>query len=448
MMPSLQSPHSLLLALPLSVSLLCCGDSGFPAPGESPQAPAQNDANFTLGGLRQWSIIGNEVDLCNDSITVTVAAPVGTDYVDGWLNSGEGIRFEKADIGFTATIDLSQLAPGDHQLLFSADGAETAFASHAFKRSHPLYVVVTTDWDDADTSDIALSLQDELHDEHPELLLTHLVGPYTFTDSTVSQERQDLLVTWLKGMRDTYQDEIGLHIHPYCNFVEQVGTILNIPDIPCNTQPSTVYSDDPSGYTVQVSSYDDEQFTNLLLASDKLFEEHGLGKPTSFRAGGWTAEINTIRSLAAAGYVADTSALNWERLEEWNGPRMGTLYAWNRENWSSIGDTSQPYYPSVDDVLLPGTESINVLEVPDNGILVDYVSTTEMIEIFQANWDGELLTAPVNYSIGFHPSNFNAQYKQTLGGALTHVDGFLASKDQGPVLYGRLSDMPKIWKRN
>lgn len=440
--------RSSLLALSLSLGLLACGDSGFPAPGEVPTAPAQNDSSYVISGLRQWSIVGNEVDPGNDNMDVTIQAPEGIHYVDAWLNGGEGIRFFTTGTSFTATLDLSTLAPGDHQILFAAEGSDTAFAQHSFKRSHPLYVVVTTDWDDADTSDIALSLQDDLHDEHPELLLTHFVGPYTFTDPEVSQERQDLLVAWLKGMRDNYQDEIGLHIHPYCNFVDQVGTILSIEDIPCNSQPSTVYSDDPTGYTVQVSSYDDEQFKNLLLASDKLFEANGLGKPTSFRAGGWTAEINTIRSLAAAGYVADTSALNWERLDEWNAPRMGTLYAWNKEHWSSIGDTSQPYYPSVDDVLVPGADSINVLEVPDNGILVDYVSTQEMIDIFEANWDGEYLEGPVNYSIGFHPSNFNAQYKQTIGAALTHVDGFLASKDQGPVVYGRLSDMPKIWKRN
>jgi len=435
-----------LLAIPLCFSLLGCGES-FPEPSDAPAVPAQNDASFQISGLRQWSLIGNDLDVGNDTIELSIVAPDGTNYVDGWLNSGVGIRFEKAGGVFQATIDLSKLAAGNHELLFAADGSDTGFAVHKFKRSHPLYVVVTTDWDDADTSDIALSLQDDLHSEHPELLLTHLVGPYTFTDPTVSQERQDLLVAWVKGMRDTYQDEIGLHIHPYCNFIEEVGTILSIADIPCNRVPSTVFIDDPTGYTVQVSSYDDEQFTNILLASDKLFEEKGLGKPTSFRAGGWTAEINTIRSLAAAGYLVDTSALNWKRLDEWNGPRMGTLYEWNKTNWASIGDTSQPYYPSVDDILLPGSDSINVLEVPDNGILVDYVSTQEMIDIFEANWDGNFLSTPTNYSVGYHPSNFNAQYKKTLGDALSHVNGFLASDDQGPVVYGRLSDMAKVWKR-
>lgn len=432
------------------VLLAACGgsSSSFPDPRETPpSAPAENSASYGLSGLREWAIVGNEVSPGNESFEVRVTAPEGTDYVDGWLDGGQGFRFEEVDGAFRATVDLSALAPGEYDLVLAANGEATGFAVHHFKRSHPLYVVVSTDWDDADTSDEALALQDDLHAEHDELILTHFAAPYTFTDPTVSDERRDVLVAWLQGMRDDHQDEIGLHIHPYCNFVEEVGTILGIDDIPCNTQPSFVYTTDSSGYTVLCSSYSEADFTNMLLASDALFEEHGLGKPTSFRAGGWSAELNTMRSLEAAGYVADTSANNWARMEEWDDPFSGTLYSWNQEHWSSINDTSQPYYPSTDDIQNTGTDTIGVLEVPDNGILVDYVETFEMIEIFDANWGGGLLAEPVNYSIGYHPSNFNPDYKKRITDALTHVDQFLASEDQGPVIYGRLSDMAKVWKR-
>jgi hypothetical protein len=335
----------------------------------------QNDTNYQVQGLRNWAIIGNEVDPGQDQLNVVISAPSGTKTVDGWLidgttgQAGEGFRFQNESGSFQHTIDLTQVAPGEHELRFAANGESTAFRAHTFQRSHPLYVIVTTDWDDADTSDLALSLQDDLHAEHPELLLTHFVGPYTFTDPELSEERRGVLVSWLKGMRDDFSDEIGLHIHPYCNFVTQVGTILGGEEIECKTKESTVYSGgDTTGYTVRCSAYSQEEFTRLLLASDVLFEERGLGKPTSFRAGGWTAELHTIKALEAAGYVADTSALNWARMEEWDQPLRGTLYDWNKEHWATINDTSQPYYPSVDDILVTGPETINVLEVPDNGI--------------------------------------------------------------------------------
>ncbi len=428
--------------------MACGGSSGFPNPSPTPPlAPAENDPSYQLRGLRDWALIGNEVDAGNEVLEISLDAPKGTDYVDAWLAGGEGIRFTKGDNGFTASIDLSELGPGEYEILFAANGKDTAFAKHVFKRSHPLYVVVSTDWDDADTSDEALALQDDLHAEHPELLLTHFVGPYTFTDPEVSQEREELLVNWLKGMRDVHSDEIGLHIHPYCTFVEAAGSILGIADIECNTSESTVHANDLSGYTIRVSAYSEEDFTNLLLAADTLFEDAGLGKPTSFRAGGWTAELHTMRALEAAGYVADTSANNWARMEEWNAPFSGTLYAWNKEHWASIGDASQPYYPSTDDILVTGPETLGILEVPDNGILVDYVETYEMIDIFETNWDGGLLEAPVNFSIGYHPSNFNPAFKERITDTLTHVDQFLASEDKGPVIYGRLSDMAKVWRR-
>jgi hypothetical protein len=250
------------------------------------------------------------------------------------------------------------------------------------------------------------------------------------------------MVEWVTAMRDQHGDEIGLHIHPYCSFVEHAG-------LDCLHEPSTVYAEgDPTGYTVMCAAYSEDEFTTLLLAADALFEEHGLGKPTSFRAGGWTADLGTLRALERAGYIADTSANNWARMEEWEGVQNGVLYEWNKTNWATIGDTSQPYYPSHDDLLSDTEPTLSILQVPDNGSLVDYVSGAEMIEIFEANWDGGPLAAPVAYSIGYHPTNFNHQYKRRMDEALNHVGDFLASRDRGPVVYATLSEMPLVWKRN
>ena len=82
-----------------------------------------------------------------------------------------------------------------------------------------------------------------------------------------------------------------------------------------------------------------------------LFEQHGLNRPKTFRAGGWTASIDTLNALADQGFTADTSALNWARIEEWQGQLSGELYRWNQAQWSTIDDTSQPYRPNVVDVL-------------------------------------------------------------------------------------------------
>jgi hypothetical protein len=434
----MKSGRSCLAAAALLAA--CGGESG---PGDKPAAPGENDPDYRIERVRDWMLVGDAVTPGQDEIEIQVFTPAGVSTVDVWLDDQAGVRLDRAGEGdFRGVLDASGLAIGAHELLLAADGEETAFARRIVRRSHALYVVVTNDWDDADNTDASLEQQERLHGFHPELRMTHFVGPYTYTDETVTPARRQVLTDWVLGMREQYGDEIGLHIHPYCNFVDTTG-------VACRTEPSTVYdAGDETGYTVMCSAYSDQEFTDILLAADAIFEENGLGKPTSFRAGGWTAELGTLRALAAAGYVADGSANNWARLEEWQGQQNGVLYEWNKEHWATIGDTSQPYYPSESDILVPGEPSIPVLEVPDNGILVDYVSGAEMIEIFDANWDRETpLEQPLVYSIGYHPPNFISEYRVRITEALTHAEAFLASNGSGPVVYATMSEMAEVWPR-
>jgi hypothetical protein len=154
--------------------------------------------------------------------------------------------------------------------------------------------------------------------------------------------------------------------------------------------------------------------------------------------------IDTLKALAAKGYVADTSALNWARLEEWRG--NGNLYTWNMENWSTMGDTSQPYYPNTTDKQSGAAPTVPILEVPDNAIMVDYVSVLEMKEIFGKNWPGPALTEPRTFMMGFHPAPSMSVEFRRLDGILDH-DMYRASVS-GPVVYARLRDMPAVWPGN
>jgi hypothetical protein len=135
--------------------------------------------------------------------------------------------------------------------------------------------------------------------------------------------------------------------------------------------------------------------------------------------------------------VADSSALNWARIEEWQGHE---LYTWTMEHWGPINDTSQPYMTSRTDVLSPG--DLGMLEVPDNGVMIDYVSTEEMTAIFDANWDGNAIPAPRTLMMGFHPANGFTEAEYTrVNDLLTYADQHLATKDLGPVVYTTLSDV-------
>lgn len=412
-----------------------CGSDQPPPRTEKPTAPDANDPAYVIHGAQPWWIIGNAATTTDDLMTIIVEPPAGTDYIDAYVADLAPVRLvDTSDGHLGIQISVTDVPAGTHEILLSANGATTAFAKLPLYRSAPYYVLVTTDWDFSDPGDTATGYQDLMHRDHPELRITHFVGPYTFTDPAVTQARQDTIVAWVKKQRDMFKDEIGLHIHPYCNFVEHAG-------LTCVTDQSTVYpAGDTTGYTIKLGAYHRTNMGILLDHAAQLFEQHGLGHPVTFRAGGWTATLETVQALADKGYVADTSALNWARIEEWNGKE---LYTWNMQAWNPINDTSQPYWPSQTDVLASSTPTMPILEVPDNGVMIDYVTLPEMNGIFDRNWDGQPFAAPRTLMMGFHPATpgfTEAEYLR-VNGFLKYADMKLATKHLGPVVYITLHDV-------
>jgi hypothetical protein len=418
------------------------GNGSEPTDASPPLEPGKGDsaesAGYVIEGARTWSLIGNALTPGDDHYDITVTGPAKAHYVDVWIDSVH-THLHKSGNVFSASIDVSILPFGKHRVLFAANGAKTAFAARDLIRTHPLYVFVSNDWDDPDNEDPTLERQERLHAEHPELVLTHFVGPYTFTDPEIAPERVELLTNWVKQQRATHGDEVGLHIHPYCSFVESAG-------VSCRTQPSFAKAyGDPTGYTVILSSYEKSELDTLLHRADELFADHGLGKPTSFRAGGWTAETHVLQALADDGFVADGSAANWQYMEEWKDVWGASIYPWCKQHWSQIDDQSQPYFPSIADIQSAGSPFVPLLEIPDNGLLVDYVEAQEMIGVFQHNWSGGALDTPRVVSIGYHPPNFSEKFFARIDGALDEMDQHLASADQGPVVYATASGLAKVW---
>ncbi len=428
-----------VLLIALCSSLVACGD---PDPKSTrPNAPDENDPAFTTRGLKSWYLIGDGTTPAQDQLTAIITAPSGTDYVDMYIPDMAPIRMSKQSDGFAVDESIAKLPAGTYPILFTANGSDDAFAMFEMHRSAAFYVQVTTDYDFSDPTNSALMYMERLHNDHPELVITHFWAPYTYTDPVVTPTRRDQLDTWIKKMHDEQGDEIGLHIHPWCHFVESAGQT-------CITDQSTVYpTGDDTGYTINLSAYGYDAMSALLQRADAIFAERGLGKPTTFRAGGWTADINTLKALADNGYVADTSALNWKYIqEEWPDTE---LLSWNMSHWNPITDTSQPYYPNVNDVLSGApsdplaSDLLSILEVPDNGVMIDYVTNEEMKGIFDANWDGSPLSAPLSLMMGFHPAQgFTGAEYGRVDVFLDTTDMHLASRDLGPIVYVLLKDVP------
>jgi len=428
-------------AVALFFSLIgCIAPAGSGPPGSNPWG-GKADGDESGGALRHWYVIGDDLTPGQGAFEGTVELPADVRSVEVWLDGV--LETQLAGEGGVLTLRrrIDDLGPGEHELVLRAEGRSEPLLVHRFVRTHPLYVVVSNDWDDTDNTDEELRRQEALHDAHPGMLLTHFVGPYTFTDPALSEERKRTLADWVVGMRDRYGDEIGLHIHPYCHFVEAAG-------VECRLTPEYARSWRTPGYTVFCSAYTEDEMVELLRTAQGLFESWGLGTPRTFRAGGWSLELHVLRALGRAGFVADTSAVNWQRLEEWRGAPDSSLWSWNAEHWAPIDETSQPWYPSVDDLFSADAPQVGVLEVPDNGVLVDYVTADEMIAMFDANLGDGVLPEPRQYSIGYHPPSLSAEFARRLDDTLTHIDGHLLAQDAGPVVYARLSDLTRVWTRS
>ncbi len=407
-----------------------------------PTVPPSDDPAYAISVPSSWLLVGDGLTPEDTEWVALVTAAPGVARIEAWLDGVGPVAFDGTSGAFEVLIDETGLPVGDHQVIMAAAGSDVAFAARTFNRSHALYVIMATDWDDSDNSQAYLDNMDTLRSWHPGLRYSHYFGPYTLTDPAVSMARRGELVSWLTTRRDTYGDEIGVHLHPYCTFVDTTA-------VTCRTEPSDVYAaGDATGYTVIVASYTTEEMTTLLSEAANLFESAGLGRPTSFRAGGWTADAGTLAAVEAAGYLVDANAIVPDRIEEWQGVMNGVFYEWLMEHWWAITVTSQPYRPSATDVSVPAASpetGFGVLEVPANAVIADYVTGGELIDIFAQNWPlGAPLPAPTIWHTGLHPPNFAVAMLTKLDQGLDNADLYLHSSGTGPVVYATATELREV----
>jgi hypothetical protein len=273
-----------------------------------------------------------------------------------------------------------------------------------------LKLLVTVDWEGRDLRDVNLDAMKNLHARFPDVKIVHFLNAAYFTKAGVDAEDTEGRI----ASAIAPNDERALHIHGWKRLFEASGaTFVSTPTFwGTSLQPRECLDD--CGHEVPISLYSTTELRKVVKFSLDTLEEHGFGRAVSFRCGGWMAKDNVREAIAAEGLRYEQSAVPTVFLR----PKLGNypLHSWlaSQELWATTTQTSQPY-------TIP-TAAGDLLEIPDNGALADYVSADQMFETFQANkraWQTDRRRSVV-VSIGFHQETA-ASYLPQLEAALERI---------------------------
>jgi len=326
-----------------------------------------------------------------------------------------------------ATFDLHGLAPGSYavDVVERLAQGDSVVATYEFKLSAPEYVIWTLDFEGDAASDEALANTAAIA-EGFKIPMTVMWNPRVWTTQQVTPARAETMLAWTKG-RAAAGDEVSLHLHMWTDFVRAAGLVPR-------TSPSWAGRGD--GYDVPLSAYAESDQLALIEYSLRLMSEHGLARPTTFRAGGQFADDATLRTLAALGFAADASAVP--------AGAFGRLpYPW------TLAADAQPYRPSSTDANKPG--DLPLLEAPTIGGNTYAFDVRTIQPIIRADLSylapaGEIAPARRALTIVSHPGTIDATERAAIEALFDAFGPLRYDADRGPVRFVTLAELAEAWR--
>jgi hypothetical protein len=251
-------------------------------------------------------------------------------------------------------------------------------------------------------------------------------NPRVWTTTQVSASRADAMLAWTK-LRASKGDEIALHLHMWTDFVRAAG-------LAPRTAPNWAGRSD--GYDVPITAYDEAETRTLVEYSLRLFADHGLQKPTSFRGGGLFANAANLRAVASLGFTADCSATS-------AGPFGQLQLPW------TLASDAQPYYPARDDANSPG--DLSVLEAPTiagntYGHSVSSIAAVAQADLRKIAAPGQPAAQRRALTIVSHPGTIDATERAAIEALFRAFDPYRYDRDAGPLRFVTLAQLAKAYR--
>lgn len=384
--------------------------------------------DFRLALNKKWVLIGNNNYEPKLKATLITKNDLEIEEVDlkisGFSKKG---KLKKTDNNtWEGVINLEGIDPGIYKArAVISDGLSNIYSQNVgFYASYPLYVSWSIDWEGYNPTDSNLANMESVSEKY-DIPMTHLFNPRIYVTDTISESRASYLTNWVKR-RVTKGDAIGLHLHMFYDFVEAAGV---------KVKKTPNWGDSGDGYGSLTTNYNENEMLKILNLALDLFNKNGLPKPIVYRAGGWFANLDTLKALEDAGIKADSSARTAYYFYDIKGP------------WD-IAEDAQPYYPSTLNQNSSQTPSLSVLEIPNNGADSYWFSEKDLLNRFTNlyNPSEKILTDKKQLTYLSHPNWFTNKEKAKIEPALSMIDSYSYKNDSGPIIYTTLNEVYETWK--
>lgn len=426
----------IFVAIPLTVVGMVLAGNAQREASQRNRVKTQFEEGLKLSFSKQWVLVGHEFTPESKNFTINVISDseeipdnLTVQYrkkgAEEFLGTIPRIEANK----YQLTVNSEDFGAGVLAIEAVATSEEVAgkkWTSEEAKinLSYGLYVVWTMDWEGQGVAQGQLDQMSRISTDHHNLPLTHFFNPRVFSGGVGGFEGQKQM-NYVKARRDQFGDEIGLHLHMWYDVPRAAG-------VNPRTEPAWNSKDligGGGGYDVPFSAYTYEESLKILKWSAEKFEQNGLGKPLSFRAGGWYLSLDNVKALQDAGYRVDSSGRD---ARFWGRGYLASPW--------SLGSRTQPYKISTESLNSDFPEPrYNVWEIPNNGADSYWFSAQDMITALNDNFQNKPLTERRIVNILSHPHWFSVDYPK-LQEFFADADTKFYPEDKGPVLYTTLKD--------